>query len=242
MIREERLVRAFVELTDTLVADFDVLDFLHGLCEKCVDVLDVEAAGVLLADEGHELRLVSASSERMRVVEAFEAQHHEGPCVDAYRGVERVLAEDLAKARARWPVFVPKALDAGFGSAAGFPLRLRAQCIGALDLLLTAPGTLSGPDLVVAQALADVATVAVLQERALREARELSGQLQHALASRVVIEQAKGIVSKALGVDMEEAFARLRRYSQDWNLALSDVAERVVGRALAPENLPGARQ
>lgn len=239
-MREERLARALVGLTDTLVQGFDVLDFLHGLCEKCVDVLSVDAAGVLLADGGDELRLVAASSETMRVLEAFEAQHHEGPCVDAYRGVEQVLAADLAQARARWPGFVPKALDAGFGSAAGFPLRLRARCIGALNLFFAVPGTL--PDLVAAQAMADVATIAILQERARREAKALSGQLQHALASRVVIEQAKGIVSKALGVEMGEAFERLRGYSQDGNLPLTRVAESVVDGTLVPEDLPGPRR
>lgn len=242
VMREEQLARAFIDLADTLVQGFDVLDFLQGLCERCVAVLEVDAAGVLLADAHKELRLVAASSETMRVLEAFEAQHREGPCVDAYRGVARVLAPDLAESADRWPLFTPKALRAGFASAAGFPLRLRDQCIGALNLFLAGPGTLSGDDLAAAQALADAATIGILQERALREARELSGQLQHALASRVVIEQAKGITARALGVDLDEAFERLRRYSQDRNQPLREVSEAVADGTLSPETLPRFRQ
>lgn len=238
-MREARLARAFVDLTDILVHGFDLLDYLHGLCERCVDVLDVDAAGVLLADEHHELRLVAASSERMRVLEAFEAQHREGPCVDAYRDVTQVLAPDLAETADRWPTFTPKALDAGFRSAAGFPLRLRDQCIGALNLFLVEPRTFPEPDLLAAQALADAAAIGILQERALREARDLSQQLRHALASRVAIEQAKGVVSRALGLDMDEAFERLRRFSQDHNQPLRTVAEQVASGAFDPETLAG---
>jgi GAF domain-containing protein len=236
--REARLARAFLELADTLVQAFDLLEFLEALCAWCVDILEVDAAGVLLVDEReHELRLVAASSERMRVLEVFESQQSEGPCVDAYRTVDQVIVPDLLPSADRWPRFTPKALESGFRSAFGFPLRLRDQCIGALNLFRTEPTTLGEMDARAAQALADAAAIGILQERALREARELSEQLQHALHSRVVIEQAKGIVSNGLVVDMEEAFERLRRFSRDRNEPLRTVAERIVDGSLPPESL-----
>lgn len=239
-MRESRLARTLIELTDTLVHGFEVVDLLHVLCERCVDVLEVDAAGVLLADEHGRLRLVAASSEQMRVLEAFEAQHREGPCVDAFQGVSQVVPE-LADAGDRWPMFAPRALDAGFHSAASFPLRLRLQCIGSLNVFLRAPGTLPETELGAAQALADAATIGILQERTLSESRGLSAQLQQALASRITIEQAKGVTSRALGVDVDQAFDRLRRYSQDKNEPIRDVAQQVVNGTLAPESLTTPR-
>lgn len=242
MTREQRLVQVFVDLADTLVRGFDVLDLLHVLCERCVEVLDVGAAGAMLGAEEHELRLVAASSEKMRVLEAFEAQNGEGPCFDAYVSIAQVLVPDLNETADRWPGFTSKALDAGYRSAFGFPLRLRGQCIGALNLFRSDVGELSVADGRAGQALADAVTIAILQERALRESRELGGQLQGALDSRVVIEQAKGMVRAELDVDMDEAFERLRRYSQARNRPLREVAQQVVDGVLAPCRLPGSSE
>lgn len=237
MTREGRLAQAFVDLADTLVQGFEVLEFLQLLCTRCVDVLDVAAAGVLLADEGHELRLVAASSEQMRILEVFEMQHDEGPCLEAYRSGEQVVAIDLAVAGQRWPQFAPTAVEARFRSAFGFPLRLRAERIGALNLFLTTPGAMDQADVRAAQALADVAAIGILQERALREARVVTDQLQHALDSRVIIEQAKGIVASQLQVGMEQAFDSLRRYSSRSQLSLREVAKAVIEGNLHPRGL-----
>lgn len=178
----------------------------------------------------------------MHRLEALEAEHGEGPCVDAYRGVEQVLTPDLSSEGNRWPTFTPEALDAGFQAAAGFPLRRREQCIGALNLFLSARRPFPPTELRAAQAMADAATIGILQERARRRAQERAAQLQHALASRVAIEQAKGIASRALGIDVDEAFERIRRYSQDRNQPLRQVAEHIVAGSVTPEGLPGARQ
>lgn len=233
--REERLAQAFIDLADTLVHGFDMLDLLLLLSERCVDVLEVAAAGVMLAGEAGELHLVAASDESLTVLETFEAQQGEGPCFDAYVTVDQVVAPDLGQAGARWPNFAPKAMEAGFRSAFGFPLRLRGDCIGALNLFNTEASTLDEADTRVGQALADAATIAILQARVLRESRDLGGQLQSALDSRVVIEQAKGILSHRLSIGMGEAFERLRRQSQEMNLPLREVARQVVDGTLAPD-------
>lgn len=232
------MVEAFVALADTLVSDYDLLDYLGTLCQRCVDVLEVAAAGVLLADQKTlGLQALAASSEQMRVLEVFESQHDEGPCMDAYQTGRQVMVADLARASARWPSFTSKALGAGFGAVFGFPLRLRDQRLGALNLLRHGPGHLDEVDVRAAQALADAATIGILQERGLAEARTLSDRLQHALDSRVVIEQAKGIVSTQLGLDMEQAFGRLRRFSQDHNQPLREVVQRILAGTLAPDEL-----
>jgi GAF domain-containing protein len=233
------MARSFVDLADTLVRDFEILEFLDLLCRRCVEVLDVAAAGVLLADKGGALRLVAASSEAMRVLEVFEVQHDEGPCLEAYRSGEQIETGDLSHASSRWPRFAPKAVEAGFRRAFGFPLRLRTDRIGALNLFRTTATDLDAADIRAAQALADIAAIGILQERALREANALSEQLQHALNSRVTIEQAKGMVVSKLGIGMGEAFERLRGHSRHQNILLRDVAAAVIDGGLRPEDLVG---
>lgn len=226
-----------MDLADTLVGDYDLLDYLEDLCRRCVDVLDVAAAGVLLVDqETSGLRPVAASSEKMRVLELFEYQQDEGPSLDAYRSGQHVMA-DLANSSARWPTFSTKALAAGFGAVFAFPLRLRDQRLGALNLLRHQAGPLGEVDTLAAQALADAATIGILQERGLTEAQVLADRLQHALDSRVCIEQAKGIVSSQLELDMEQAFEQIRCYSKDYNQRLREVAKAVVAGTLAPGDL-----
>lgn len=242
MTREARLAQAFIDLADTLVQNFDVLDLLRRLCERCVEILDAEAAGLLLVDEHRALRVVAVSDENHGVMEVFEAQHTQGPCYDAYARVEQVLAADLGDVQPRWPDFIPLALARDWHAASAFPLRLRGQCLGALGLLERPTAALVEADAGAAQALADAATIAILQERRAREARELNEQLRGALGSRVVIEQAKGIVSARLHVGLEVAFQQLRRYSQDQNIPVRDVARRVVAGTVAPHSLSGPRQ
>ena len=225
--REAQLNRTFVQLADTLVTDFDVAELLHTLVSGCVDLFDVDAAGLLLADESGRLRLLASSNEQTRMLELFEIQSDEGPCSDAFRLGETVIEEDL-ELSGRWPRFRDEALNAGFRSAAALPLSLRDRVIGALNLFRTRPGLLDQDELSSCRALADVATIALIQEQALREARDLAEQLQSALISRVVIEQAKGVLAGTANIDVAAAFTLLRNYARSQNVFLVDVARDIV--------------
>jgi GAF domain-containing protein len=235
--REERLSETFIGLADTLVQDFEQLDLLYILCERSVEVLEMAAGGVLVADDSGELCLAAASDERMRLLEVFEAESEEGPCLEAYREAEQVVEPYLETAAERWPRFAPRALKAGFRSGFGFPLKLRGHCIGAFNLLRAEPGLLDERDARAAQALADAAAISILQARVLGEARAEVRQLQHAVDRRVTIEQAKGIIAAKLALDLGQAFDRLRRYARNRNLFVRDVAEQVINGSLAPETL-----
>ena len=232
MTRESVLATTLVELADTLVDDFDVVDLLTRLADRCVEVLDVDAAGIMLAAPDGRLRVMASSSEEMRLLELFEIQAQEGPCLDSHRTQLPVLNHDLATAHSRWPVFAPEALEAGFQSVHALPMRLRGAVIGAVNLFRSRPGELSPPDVAVAQAFAAVATIAILQHRATQEAQVINAQLTHALNSRVVIEQAKGMVAERLGLDMERSFNLLRNHARSHNLRLADVARDVIVGAL----------
>lgn len=240
MPREAMLARTFVELADTLVDDFDVVELLTLLTDRCVDVLDVGAAGLMLVAPEGDLRVMASSSEAMRVLELFELQSQEGPCLDAYRTGLPVVNQDLSTANGRWPRFAAEALAAGFRSVHALPMRLRGAVIGALNLFHVAPGEMRQADVDVAQALADVATIAVLQHRAALEAQVLNEQLNHALNSRIVIEQAKGMVAERRGLDMEEAFTALRSHARSHNLRLADVARGVIDGSVPVPKLDSA--
>lgn len=241
MPREALLVRTMVELADTLVDDFDVVELLTLLADRCVEVLDVSAAGLMLARPGGgDLHVVASSSDAMRVLELYELQAEEGPCLDCYRSGEPVLNEDLAATNGRWPRFAPRALEAGFRSVHALPMRLRGQTIGALNLFRAAEGGLDEADVLAAQALADIATIAILQQRAAAEARVLNEQLSGALDTRIVIEQAKGMLSERANLDMEQSFVRLRAHARSHNLRLADVARDVIDGTLSTESLEPA--
>lgn len=231
------LARTLVALADSLVADFDVVELLTLLAHRCVDVLDVAAAGLMLVAPDGDLRVVASSSETARVLELFEVQSDEGPCVDCFRTGQPILNVALGDVGARWPHFGPKAVDAGFGSVHALPMRLRDQTIGALNLYCIGDRPMEETDLAAAQALADVATIAILQHRTVRNAQLLNEQLTEALNTRIVIEQAKGVVAERADVDMEQAFARLRRYARSHNLRLTDVAQAVSSKALPVASL-----
>lgn len=237
MPTEVQLARTLVELADTLVADFDVVELLTRLTDRCVEMLGVGAAGLMLAGPNGELRVMASSSEAMRVLELFELQAEEGPCLDCYRSGKPVMGHDLAVVTSRWPRFSAEALAAGFRSVQALPMRLRGTIIGALNLFHIETGEMRTSDVQSAQALADIATIAVLQHRASLEAQVLNQQLQHALNSRIVIEQAKGMVAERAGVNMQMAFAALRTYARDRNLRLVAVAEAVIDGSLAPSAL-----
>jgi GAF domain-containing protein len=214
MTREADVVRSLVDLADTLVADYDVVDLLTGLADRCVHVLGVAAAGVMLASPGGDLRLVASSSETMRVLELFELQAREGPCLDAFRTGDRVEHENLRPGSGRWPRFSTVAVEAGFQSAFALPLRLRDTTIGALNLVGFERTPMDEADVLVARAFADLATISVLQHRAATDSQRVNEQLTNALTSRIVIEQAKGVVFERASIDMPETFTRLRTYAR----------------------------
>jgi GAF domain-containing protein len=234
MTREADVVRSLVEMADTLVDDYDVVDLLTGLADRCVDLLGVSAAGVMLASPEGGLGLVASSSEAMRLLELFELQAQEGPCLDAFRTGEPVGQENLEAGAGRWPAFSAAALQAGFRSALALPLRLREATLGALNLLSVTQDPMDEADVIVARAFADLATLSIVQHRAAAEAQSLNEQLSGALTSRVVIEQAKGVISERTGVDLAEAFARLRSFARSHNRRLTDVAQAAIDGTLDP--------
>jgi transcriptional regulator with GAF, ATPase, and Fis domain len=222
----------FVLLADTLAADFDLNDVLDQLTHACVTLLRATAAGILLADPGSALRVVAASDESSHLLEVFQIQGQSGPCLDAVATGAPVAVPDLGKATDRWPEFAERAGALGFRSVHAFPMRLRAEIIGAVNLFHAEPTLLAPADAHIAQALADISTISVLQLRRLRERESVAEQLQLALNSRIVIEQAKGVLSEVGHLEMGQAFDALRRYARDRNLRLSAVADAVVTRGL----------
>jgi GAF domain-containing protein len=233
MPREAVLARTFVELADTLVDDFDVVDLLSLLADRCVEVLDVSAAGLMLASPDGELRAIASSSEAIRVLELIELQSQEGPCWDCYLSGAAVVEQDLTADHVGWPTFAPAAHEAGFRSVQALPMRLRGATIGALNLFGTTPRGMNEADLAAAQALADVATIAIVQHRVANEAQAVTEQLNRALNSRVVIEQAKGMLAERTDADMDVAFTTLRSYARQHNRLLVDVAADVIAGKLA---------
>jgi GAF domain-containing protein len=239
-MNQELLSDTFVELADTMVADFDVIDFLHLLADRSVQLLGASAAGVMLADPRGALRLVAASSEAARLLEVFQLQSDEGPCLEAIRTGQPVIEPDLSHAQQRWPRFAPAALRVGVAAVHALPMRLREQVIGGLNLFRDQPGPFDPADVRIGQALADTATIGLVHERNLRRTEIVGEQLQGALSSRITIEQAKGKLAERLGIDMETAFSTLRHYARDHNLRLSDLSQAFIdnGPAAFPDLTP----
>ena len=237
MPREALLSRTFVELADTLVEAFDVVELLTMLVDRCVEVLDVSAGGLMIVAPEGGLHLAASSGEATRVVELFELQSQEGPCLDCFRTGEAVLNEDLTTADDRWPSFAPVALGAGFRSVHALPMRLRGLVLGALNLFRTDQGAFQPSDVLAAQALADIATIAILQHSATLEAQVVNQQLSTALNSRIVIEQAKGMLAERAGIGMDQAFSQLRSYARNHNQRLIDVAQSFIDGTLATSKL-----
>jgi GAF domain-containing protein len=236
-VSAERLATVFVEAADTLVDEFDLLDFMHMLVDRARSLVDAAAAGLMLADEHGRLEFMAGSDENVRLVELFQLQNDQGPCLEAFRTGRSVINVDLASAADRWPRFAPRAEEAGFHSVHAFPLRLRTQVIGALNIFgSSAGGDFDPADVPVMQALADVATIGLMQERAIRRSEALTEQLQGALNSRIIIEQAKGALAQILGVSVDEAFRRIRTYARNNNRRLTEVSELIVTDLAA---LPG---
>jgi transcriptional regulator with GAF, ATPase, and Fis domain len=235
--RETAVTQAFVSLASSLVSGHDVVDLLNDLVNDCANLLDVASAGLLLADGRAVLHVLAASSQRTHHLEVFQVQREEGPCLDCYRDAAPVSVPDLEQVADRWPQFVKAARMAGFASVHALPMRMRDQTLGALGLFGTTAGVLNDEDLKLGQALADVASVALIQDKVAADRTAVNEQLQTALTSRVVIEQAKGVLAQQGNLDMADAFAALRRYSRDHNLRLTDVAAATVSRTLPAQQL-----
>ncbi|RJL23996.1 GAF and ANTAR domain-containing protein [Bailinhaonella thermotolerans] len=229
---DQVLARTFVALADTLVTDFDVIAFLQMLCERSVELLGVDAAGLLVTDQRGNLRLMAASSEQSRLLELFQLQNEQGPCLESFNSGHVVHCADLAGPEGRrWPQFAEQARECGFAAVSALPMRLRADVIRALNLFRAVPGPLTPEKVALGQALAEVATIGLLQERAVSQAQTLVEQLQTALNSRVVIEQAKGVLAQWHGWSMEQAFTALRAYARDHNPKLTGLAGAVVAKS-----------
>ena len=228
-MREDQLAAVFVEVADTLVDDFDLIEFLELLARRSVRMIDVSAAGLLLTDQRGALRVVAASTEETKLLELFQLQSDQGPCLDCFHTGHPVACADLAgPAAQRWPRFAAEARRTGFAAVHALPMRLRTEVIGALNLFHTQPAALTEQSLALAQALADVATIGLLQERVIRRGEVLAEQLQTALNSRIMIEQAKGVIAERNNTTVGEAFTLLRRVARDRNRRLSDLATDVI--------------
>jgi GAF domain-containing protein len=228
-VSAQRLARVFVEIADTLVDEFDLIEFLQLLASRTADLLDASPVGLLLADQQGRLEFMAASQESVKVLELFQVQNQEGPCLEAFRTGTPVVNADLEHATDRWPRFAPRAVAAGFRSVHAFPLRLRAERIGAMNVFsANVGGRLADTDVEIVQALADVASIGLLQERAISRGELLTEQLQGALNSRIIIEQAKGAVAQARGVTVDEAFTLIRGYSRNHNRRLGEVAQNII--------------
>lgn len=224
----ERIAEVFVEVADTLVDEFDLIEFLQMVTARTSELVGAAAAGLLLADPAGRLQFMAASDEQTELLELFQLQAREGPCQDCFQTGVAVSAADLGETESVWPAFAPRAVAAGFRSVHAFPLRLRQQVIGTLNLFGPDVGLMETADVNVVQALADVATIGLLQERAVHRGELLAEQLQNALNSRVIIEQAKGAIAQIHGCSVDEAFTMLRAYCRNHGLRLGVVALTVL--------------
>jgi len=234
--REDLIADAFVELADSLVTGFEVTDFLDRLVQRAVDLLDASAAGIMLVDPRGQLQVLAASSHDVRLLELFELEGDSGPCLDSFSSGEPVTPPDLQAMRSSWPAFAAQAETVGYSSVQAVPMRLREEVIGAMNVFRTAEGALVGSQLKLARALADVATVALISQRAISSRQQLADQLQGALNSRVLIEQAKGMLAERAGIGVDQAFTQMRDHARRSGRPLRDVAASVIqnrGRSLS---------
>jgi GAF domain-containing protein len=239
--RETRINSAFVAVADTLTNDFDVVDLLHTLVGECTTILDTDAGGLMLVDGSGRLQLMTSTSEAADFVEVMQLNADSGPCIDCFASGRSVSVTDIAESPDEWSEFREAALGAGFHSAHATPLKLRGQVIGTMNLFATRTGALTARDAAVAQALSDVATIGILQERLVRESTIVAEQLHRALDTRILVEQAKGIISHALSLTIEESFTLLRSYARNNNLTIRSVAEGVSNRTVTVETIASAR-
>jgi GAF domain-containing protein len=240
VIATDRLAEVFVEVADTLVDEFDLIEFLQRLATHTSDLFEARAAGLLLADHRGRLQLMAASDERSEMLELFQVQAREGPCQDCFTQGTPVINADLTQAADRWPTFAPRAVAAGYRSVHAFPLRLRNQSLGALNLFSSDTGRMDATDIRIVQALADIATIGLLQQRAIKHGHDLTDQLQGALNTRIIIEQAKGMVAQANAITPDQGFEMLRSYCRSHGLRLTEVANQVISAPSSVQDLMGS--
>ncbi|MFD3513927.1 GAF domain-containing protein [Streptomyces sp. NPDC058657] len=240
MTREQQLTNIVVEVADSLTADFDLIDHLQQLSTRSMELLDVAAVGILLADQHEHLQVLAASDEHTRLLELFALQHDQGPCVDAYRSGTPATNLNLhdPQATAHWPQFAKAAQTTGFVAASAIPMQLRGQVIGVMGLFQTAPNTLSPPDIQLAKALADLATISILQQRTLAAAELERGQLQYALTSRITLEQVKGILAERWQLSVDESFTAFRTYARSHHHQLTRLAQQIIDGQIDTDQIP----
>jgi transcriptional regulator with GAF, ATPase, and Fis domain len=235
--REAQIARVFVELADTLVEDFDVIDLLTLVTMRCVEVLDLDAAGLLLLGADGHLRVAAASSDQAQLLELIASQAHEGPCYESFKSGAPIGVPNLSEQTARWPQFAAAATAMQFSSAQSLPLRVRGAVIGVLGLFHHEVDGFRPDDIVIAQAFADVATVSILQHRSIVEQQTVAGQLANALETRVIIEQAKGVIAGQTGWPMEKSVDALRRYARSKQRRLVEVAAEIIDGRTSVDDL-----
>ncbi|GAA5201787.1 MULTISPECIES: GAF and ANTAR domain-containing protein [Microbacterium] len=233
LTREHQLLGTFVTLADSLVDDFDIVDVLQRLVDDCISLFDASAAGILLLSPSNRLEVIASTSERSELVELMQLRVGAGPCVEAATGGEVVSVDDIDQIAHRWPAFATDARASGFSSIHAIPLRLRDSTLGSLNLFRDEAGALNAADAAAAQALADIATISILQQRLVEESELAQAQLQRALDSRVVIEQAKGYLAQMRDIDMDEAFARIRSHARSTQTRIGVVARDVIDGRLS---------
>ncbi len=225
-----------VELVDTLVGDFDVIDMLTVLTTRSVELVGAAAAGILLADSNGTLRVIGASNDQAHLLELLQVQNEEGPCLDSYRTGQVVTHPDLTM-DSPWPRFAAVSVTQGYPSVCAVPMRLQELRLGCLNLFMSEPGALPESDVTLAQALADVASIAIMQDQSSRDSAVREAHLQRALDSRIVIEQAKGMIAVHQDVGMDAAFERLRSHARSNNLHLTDVATTLIDGSVSLDAL-----
>jgi len=237
--RQTATATALAEIVETLVGDFDVIEVLTTLTSRCVELLGAAAAGILLADSDGHLRVIGASTRQIQLLELFQVQNDEGPCFDCFHTGQVVLHSDLDTG-SPWPLFAAECTAAGYGSVCAVPMRLKSHVLGCVNLFMSESGGLSDTDVALAQALADVASIAIVQDQSSRDAVLREGHLQHALTSRIAIEQAKGMIAEHNATSMDEALARLRTYARDRNLGLTAAADALVAGSTSVDAIGAA--
>ncbi|WIB77971.1 GAF and ANTAR domain-containing protein [Curtobacterium sp. MCPF17_002] len=230
--REQQLVETFVTLTDTLVTDYDVVDLLQSLVDNAADLFDASAAGIMLANQQQELEVIASTNERSNFIGLMQLEAGEGPCIEAFTTARAVSVETPAEMRRRWPRFAAASAELGYAAVHSVPLRLRETILGSMNLFRESTGALNAEDAIAARALTDVATISILQQRTTEHADLVRSQLQQALESRVVIEQAKGFLSHTHQVNLDTAFTLLRSHARSHQSRLADTARAVVDRMI----------
>jgi GAF domain-containing protein len=226
--REARVAKAFIRTTSALMTPYDIVELLSTLMATCTDIFGLEAGGILIADVVGDLELVASTSEEASIVETMVIGAGAGPCIDAYVRGEIVTVADIAVDAEEWPQFRSTALAQGFRSVHAVPMRIRGEVVGVMALLGTHAGRLPADDLEAAQSLADIATLGIIHERSFRQPHAITEQLHLALDTRILIEQAKGVLAQSGGLTMDAAFDALRQYARQNELTLREVADRVV--------------